>query len=677
MTIRHDFPRRIVEHEDMGIPMPDGCRLSARVWMPEDAAANPVPVVLEYIPYRKRDGTLPRDEMMHPYVAGHGYACVRVDMRGNGDSEGLMLDEYSQQEMDDAIAVIDWLSRQTWCSGSVGMMGKSWGGFNCLQAAWNGHPALKAVASVCSTTDRFADDIHFKGGCLLGENFGWGAVMLSYSSRPADPLLRSDWRDDWLKRLEAQPWMAPVWAGHQARDAYWKHGSVGEDWGRNRVPAMVWGGWADNYMNTVAAMVEHAPAPVKGVVGPWVHQYPHTAVPGPQVGFLQMAIRWWDRWLKGVENGAEADPAYRAYILQSAPPDASPKHRPGHWVEEAVWPSPRVTPVTLHLAAEPGVSHPRTPVGYLKTENAEGFALAVSTPQHLGMNAGEFFPMGLNAEMPGDQAGDDALSLCFDGEVLAADLQLLGAAQLTLRLSSDQPLAFVVARLCDVAPDGSSVRIAHGFLNLCHRASREDPAPMVPGQGVEVAFALDQMGYRLAAGHRLRLALSTSYWPFVWPSPAAATLTVTGGSLTLPVHHGADAPEWTPPPAEHAAPWKHRVIRAGQTRRFIEQDLITGTRALVVEDDLGDHENLAHGLMTGETMSERWEIRPDDPLSARAVHTWEQRLSRGGWSVRTRAEATMTATATHLRMQARLTAWEGGTKVFERQWDDEVPRRFV
>ncbi len=227
MTIRHDFPHRVTEIEDLGIPMPDGCRLSARVWLPEDATANPVPAVLEYIPYRKRDGTTPRDEMMHPYVAGHGYACVRVDMRGNGDSQGLMDDEYSQQEMDDAVAVIDWLSRQPWCSGSVGMMGKSWGGFNCLQAAWNGHPALKAVVSVCSTTDRFADDIHFKGGCLLGENFGWGAVMLSYSSRPADPLLRNDWRDDWLRRLEAQPWMAPVWAAHQTRDAYWKHGSVG------------------------------------------------------------------------------------------------------------------------------------------------------------------------------------------------------------------------------------------------------------------------------------------------------------------------------------------------------------------------------------------------------------------------------------------------------------------
>jgi uncharacterized protein len=679
VTIRSDFPHAIAEFEDLGIPMPDGTRLSARVWMPVDATTNPVPAVLEYIPYRKRDGTLPRDEMMHPWFAGHGYAAVRVDMRGNGDSGGLMDDEYSQQEMDDAVAVIDWLSRQPWCTGAVGMMGKSWGGFNCLQAAFNQPPALKAVVSVCSTTDRFADDIHFKGGCILGENFGWGAVMLAYSSRPADPLLRNDWREDWLRRLEAEPWLAPRWAAHQARDGYWKHGSVGEDWGRNRVPAMIWGGWADNYMNTVAALVEHAPAPVKGVVGPWVHQYPHTAVPGPQVGFLQIALRWWDRWLKGVPNGAESDPAYRAYILHSEPPDTSPQHRAGHWVKEAEWPSPRITPTVLHLTAdEAGVSHPRTPVGYLgKRKPDAGFALAVSTPQTLGMEAGEFFPMGLNAEMPGDQAADDALSLCFDGEALAADLQLLGAAELRLRLASDKPLAFVVARLCDVGPDGSSVRIAHGMLNLCHRESREVPVPMVPGVAVEVTFTLDQMGYRLAAGHHLRLALSTTYWPFVWPSPEAAVLTVTGGSLTLPVHRGADRAEWVPPPAEHAQPWAHRVPREGSARRYVERDLLSGRQTLVVEDDGGDRENLEHGLVSGESLVERWEIHPDDPLSAKALHVWQQRLSRGSWSVRTDVTAKMTATATHLRLKARLVAYEGEREVFARDWDDEVARIFV
>ncbi|MBS3979261.1 MAG: peptidase S15, partial [Rhodobacteraceae bacterium] len=242
-------------------------------------------------------------------------------------------------------------------------------------------------------------------------------------------------------------------------------------------------------------------------------------------------------------------------------------------------------------------------------------------------------------------------------------------------LASDKPLAFLVARLCDVAPDGSSVRIAHGILNLCHRHGSEAPEPMVPGVPEDIVLSLDQMGYRVAAGHKLRLALSTTYWPFVWPSPEAATLTLGQASLDLPVHQGTGA-EWVPPPAETAAPWKHRMLRVGSASRKIETDLIAGTHALLVEDDLGEVENLTHGLIPGEHATERWEIGAD-PLSARAEIAWEQRLSRGDWRVRTRAETVMTATATHLRMQATLTAWEGETVVFQRDWDEQVARDFV
>jgi predicted acyl esterase len=395
------------------------------------------------------------------------------------------------------------------------------------------------------------------------------------------------------------------------------------------------------------------------------------------VGFLQMAVRWWDRWLKDIPNGAEDDPALRAFVMESAPPDACAAERAGAWVAEAVWPSARVSGRRLFLrAAEAGVSHPRTPAGYLGKEDGGAFAVTVATPQQLGLQAGEFFPMGLNAEMPGDQAADDALSVCFDGEVLAEPLMLLGQARLALRLASDRPLGFVVARLCDVAPDGSSVRIAHGMLNLCHRDGMEHPAPMVPGQTVDVTVTLDMAGYRVAAGHRLRVALSNSYWPFVWPSPEAGRLVLSGGMLDLPVHDGT-APGWTPPPVEHAAPWAHRVLRPARAVRRIEHDLIGGTVALVVETDEGATEDAAHGLIIDEAMTERWEIRPDDPLSARAVHVWDQRRARGDWEIRTRAEAEMTATRTHLRMRARLVAWEGGEEVFRRDWDEEVERRFV
>ena len=305
-----------------------------------------------------------------------------------------------------------------------------------------------------------------------------------------------------------------------------------------------------------------------------------------------------------------------------------------------------------------------------------GMAAVLATPQHLGMFTGEFFPMGLNAEMPGDQRFDDGLSLCFDGDLLSAPLDLLGAAKLTLRLSSDAPLGFVVARLCDVAPDGSSVRIAHGMLNLCHRDSMENPAPMVPGQEVEVSFYIDQMAYRLSAGHRLRLALSNSYWPFLWPSPEAGRLTLVAGRLDLPVHQGSGT-EWVPPEAEGAKPWAHRVIRKGRAERRIETDLLSGKRVLHVVEDGGEVENLTHGLCTSESLTERWEIMPDDPLSARVHHLWEQAHARGAWRIKTRAEAEMTATATHFVIKARLTAWESDVILFDKEFADQVPRRFV
>lgn len=653
---------------DERIAMPDGAQLAARIWRPD--GGEPVPAILEFIPYRKGDGTLQRDERMHPWWAAHGYACLRVDLRGSGDSEGLLTDEYTPQELQDACDIIAWAAAQPWCSGRVGMMGKSWGGFNCLQTAALRPPALKAVLSVCATTDRFADDVHFKGGALLGENIGWGAVMLSYSSRPADPANRADWRADWLARLEAEPFLAPRWAAHQTRDDYWKHGSVGQDWSAIQAPVMIIGGWADNYMNTVAALVEHLTVPVKGIVGPWGHQYPHSAEPAPRIGFLQEALRWWDRWLKDAPNGAEGDPAYRVWMQTAAPPDASASHRPGFWVAEAILPTPRVS--TLDLPLSPGGLLGGTG-GSLKT--------VISSPQHLGLMAGEFFPMGLAAEMPGDQRDDDALSVVFDTAPLQAPLSLLGAAQLRLRLVSDQPRAMVIARLCDVAPDGASTRIAHGILNLCHRDSMENPSDVPVGTPFDAVVILDQCAYRLDAGHRLRIALSTSYWPFVWPSAIAPRLTLLQGNLALPEHHGGIANECQFPPPEVPATRPVTRYAPDIATRRTERDLISGQVTLVVEDHAGAV-TFAHGLTAASGMTERWTIHPDDPLSACVDIGWHQSLSReilpqGAWQITTAAKVKMTATNAHLHMTAELVAHEGQREVFRRTWDETVPRLWL
>lgn len=659
-----DFPRPTVEHPDMAIVLSDGTRLSARVWMPADAAADPVPGILEFLPYRKRDGTAVRDALTHPYFAGHGYACLRVDMRGNGDSDGVMEDEYTAQELSDAEEVIAWIAAQPWCSGKVGMMGISWGGFNSLQVAALRPPALGAIVTLCSTVDRYADDIHYKGGCLLNENLGWGATMWAYSSRPADPGLRADWRQDWLARLDANPFLPAVWLSHQTRDDYWRHGSVCEDFGAIEAAVMSVGGWGDSYKNAVPQLVENIRAPVKGIVGPWVHKYPHFAVPEPRIGFLAEALRWWDRWLKGADTGVEGDPAYAMWLMDGVRPAAWYDHRPGRWITEPAWPAPDIEACALALGQ-----------GVLGGDGG-AIEVAVASPQHCGAEGGEFCAIWLGPEMPGDQRADDAFSACFDSAPMA-QTDIVGAPVLRLRLRSDRAQAQAAVRLCHVHPDGASTRITWGVLNLSHRASHEAPDPMIPGREEEVEIALDHIAYRLPAGHRLRVAVSSAYWPMLWPSPEAATLTLTGGALHLPVRPPATDDETSFPPAEAAPALAREVIRPESHVRRTETDRQSGRTALIISDDFGEHRDPGHGLIAGSIARERWEIHPDDPLSARGETHWTEVVERDGLRLRTETWMDMHADRSHFHLGGRIEAWENDRLIYTREVAETVPRNGI
>lgn len=669
MHIVTQFPHKIIENPDMGIPMPDGCRLSARVWMPEDAATIPVPAILEYIPYRKRDGTIARDEIMHKYFAGRGYAIVRLDLRGSGESQGLQFDEYTPQELEDGVNAIAWIAAQPWCSGAVGMMGKSWGGFNCLQVGALAPPALKAILSVCSTVDRYADDIHYKGGCLLNNNFLWGAgQMLSYSSRPPDLALVGDnWRKIWLERLENEPLLAATWLRHQRRDTYWKHGSICEDYSAIKAPVLVFGGWADNYMNTVSNIVTNLAAPAKGIVGPWVHQYPHTAGPAPQIAFLQEALRWWDHWLKGTATGVENDPAYRAYLQQTIRPSRIHLERHGHWLAEDTWPSPRISVQKLDLGK-----------GGTLGGGAETFDVSVNSPMDCGAGTGSYFPMsGAVPELSGDQRDDDARSACFDMGVLAAPLDIVGAPVVHLKLRVDKPRAQLAVRLCEVHPDGASGRITYGVLNLCHKEGHEEPQDLPVDTDFNVRITLDQIAYRVTPGMRLRVAISTAYWPFLWPAPERATVTITKGRLDLPVHEGSAGNEWHFEDAEGAEPWANRCLRPGLYEKTETTDYTTGETTLSILNDEGLFEDSSHGLQSGSSSREVFRIHPDDPLSASVESSWTQELARGDWAVRTETHARMWSDADNYYLSARVEAYEGDALVFEKDFDERVPRDFT
>ena len=653
--------REIEELPDLGITLSDGCRLSARVWRPVDAADDPVPAILEYLPYRKRDGTTARDALTHPWFAKRGYACIRVDMRGNGDSEGLMEDEYTAQEQADAVEVINWLAAQPWCSGTVGMMGISWGGFNGLQLAYLQPDPLKAVITLCSTVDRFADDIHYKGGCLLNENLGWGATMWAYSSRAPDPELRENWRDLWFDRLENEPFLPATWLRHQRRDAYWQHGSVCEDFSKLKAKVLAVGGWGDAYKNAVPQLVENVPG-AKGIVGPWVHKYPHFAVPEPRIGFLQEALRWWDRWLKGLDTGVESDPDYRAYLMDGVRPATWYAERPGRWIAEDQGATSHLETETLHLT-DAGLASGTAPLDRL-----------IASPQTCGMAAGEYCAIWLGPEMPGDQRVDDALSACFDGAPAEDDIDIVGAPRVTLRLVSATPQAQIAVRLCHVHPDGASTRITYGVLNLSHRDSPATPVPLTPGEETEVTLNLDHIAYRLPKGHRLRVAISSAYWPLIWPSPEPTALTLTGGAIALPLRPTTGGDEWNFPPPDAETPWQTRELRPDDHVRRIEEDQRTGVVTLVIEDDFGKVEDADHGLINGTVAREWWSIHPDDPLSARGKCHWTEELGRGDWEIRTETYCEMWSDAENFHLTARLEAWEGDRLAYERELSDTIPR---
>ena len=655
---------KVIENE--WIVLPDGRRLAARLWLP--IQQTPAPAILEYLPYRKRDGTGPRDETTHRVFAANGYACVRVDIAGTGDSEGLFDDEYSEQELKDGEAVLDWIASQSWCDGKIGMIGISWGGFNGLQLAYRRPLALKAVVSIASTTDRYADDIHFMGGCLLSDNANWAAQMFAYLSRPADPELRPDWRKDWIARMENLPDLAGDWLAHPTRDAFWKHGSVCEDWSRINIPVLAITGWADAYVNTPLILVENLNAPTKALIGPWEHRYPHISKIDPADAHSQI-IGWFDRWLKDEANGAETLPDFRFFMQEHDEPTKANKPRKGRWVAEDSWPSKNVREQVFYLN------------GDRLANSQKSETRVVNTPAHVGLSSGYFCPgMRIDNELPGDQAVDDALCCCFN-LLLDAPLEILGRPRLKLTFRVDQPVAQIVARLCDVAPNGVSQRISYRPFNLTHHRSHENPEPLVSEQTYEVEFELNSCAHRLREGHVLRLALSTSYWPIVWPAPRPVEITLDCASchLTLPIRNAKVEIE----PANPSAPKPFPVLACevlrppcGTSKHETKE---TGYVTLDSFDDFGMTRDPYHGLISGSHVGMHYTIHPDHPASAKMTADWQFQFQRADWQVQINTHLCMHCDETNFYLYRKLRAFEGAdkTEILSKEWSRTIPRRLL
>jgi putative CocE/NonD family hydrolase len=652
--------------ETVWIELRDGCRLAARLWLPE-AGTGPVPAILEYLPYRRRDRHRGDDAILHPAFAAAGYASIRVDMRGAGDSDGVMTDEYTPREWADAVEVIEWIARQPWCSGAVGMIGLSWSGFNSLQIAAQNPPALKAIVTTCASDDRYADDMHYMGGCLLNDNLQYGATLFTWLATPPDPaIVGSRWREMWQERLAAVEPPAARWMRHSDRDAYWRSGSVCEDYGSIKAAVLAVGGWADGYTNAVLRLLGGLSGPRKGLIGPWAHAFPHVATPGPRIDFIGYAVRWWDHWLKGRDTGLMDEPMLTAWLQAAEPPRSRYEVRAGRWIAEAAWPSPNVEALRLGLG----------PSG-LGASPAE-FVGTIRSPATIGTASGEWCPYGWGPDMPTDQRDEDAGSLCFDGAPLEASLQLLGGTRLSLRVACDSPEAMLAARLVDLAPDGTASRIAYGLLNLQHRNGHGRAEALQPGKIYEVEIKLKDMAYEVPAGHRLRVALSTAYWPLAMPSPRPATVTVHGGQLTLPRRRPDETVQppdlgeaWSPPALAGTvmvAPERGRVRVETQADGGATVDVVRNLGALHIDDV---------DLDLTATGSEHYAMPAGDPARAGSEARRRAGFKRGDWEVSIETRSTLASSGADWHFTATLSAFEGKTPVFERSWDLKIPRSSV
>jgi putative CocE/NonD family hydrolase len=562
-----------IEITEVSITMSDGIRLAADIYWPAGAdKKDRFPILLEYLPYRK-DENRARNYSLYSYFLEHGYLVVRVDMRGTGNSEGITIPyEYSDIELDDGEEVIDWLSQQEWSTGSVGMFGISWGGFNSIQMAMRNPPALKAFVALMATEYLYQEDVHYMDGIMVAGD-SWMMSNDLYNSLPGAPDFKMD--EEWLRnRFNVEP-SVYTYMRQQRDGAFWDRASAKGQYEKIRVPGYHIGGWYDGYRNSLPRMLENVQAPVKAMIGPWDHYFPHNAWPKPQIEWRHEAVRWFDQWLKGEDTGILKEPAFAVYVRNYHPPDPDLDQVHGYWRWEDGWPIERIENHSWYAHADHSLS----------TEPAGNATHSMTYKPSIGLEGGG--PTMWWGSIAPDQQPMDEYSLVYDSEILDAPLEILGRPIARLRVSANATRANWVVRVSDVAPDGQVTQVVGAAFNGTHRISAREPSDIVPGEDFDLNIDLHFTSWVFPKGHRIRIAVSNAIWPMLWPTPMQMKSTLAiggknGARIDLPVVPPGE--EYTPnfkEPSSSPALSGYEVIDSGNISGYaainsIQHDQDTG-----------------------------------------------------------------------------------------------------
>lgn len=652
------------------IPMADGTLIAADLHRP--AAPGRFPVVLEYLPYRK-DDLMAYRQQRHHYFAQHGFACAWADIRGTGASGGVADDEYTRQEQQDACAIIAWLAEQPWSNGKVGMTGISYGGFNALQVAMLRPPALKAIIPAYATDDRYTDDVHYSAGGALRcyELMDYPLYMVAMNALPPHPEVAGErWAGLWQEHLRNEPWVLR-WLDEQVDGPYWRQGSLRPDYGAIEAATLMICGWADCYRNWPLRTYAQLRCPKKVILGPWGHQWPNLAYPGPRIDDLAECIRWFGQWLSDDEIGVSATPPIALYVQSYHQPGPELAEAPGAWRALEDWPPPGTATRslflgdgTLHEAAPPGDG--RDDLEYLPT-----VGLCAPVECYGGHSPGLH---------PLDQRADEAYSLLYTTAPLTEDLEVIGYPLAVLHAAATAQVAFFGVKISDVAPDGRSTLVTRGLLNATRRHGLERPQPLQPGHLYELRVELDCCAWRFDRGHRLRVAIAGSDWPNIWPSPEASTHSIYRGParpsrLELPVAPAARlaVPEFGPPPE---LPILAPVEASGGAFEIVES---YHEQSVTVHSDSGAYRYLLPH--DGTTLADRlsWDVTASrthpERVSARGKQVYA--LAWAGGEIGVEAAMTVSSTRQDFHVVIDLSVTVDDAPHAQRQWTRTIPRQLL
>jgi len=650
------------------ITMPDGVRLSADLYRPTGGRRGErFPVLLEYLPYRKHEARS-RNWPLYSYFVQRGYVVAAVDIRGTGNSEGRIVPyEYSDIEHADGDATIDWLSKQSWSNGNVGMFGISWGGFNAIQMAARDVPALKAIVAIDATEDLYQDDVHYMDGIMHLDS--WEMSMDLDNARPGAPDFRID-DANFRERFDVEPWTLSH--KRQQRDGpYWDRASLRDRHDRIRIPTFHIGGWYDGYRDSVARMLENVKhVPVKGIVGAWHHTWPHQPYPGPGIEWRHEAIRWFDQFLKGRDTGILDEPRFAVFVRDWHPPGPRLDAAPGRWRYEDGWPLARGRERVLY----PQPDHTLAPAAPATATHALRYLASV------GVEGGG--PVMWWGDVAHDQRGTDAFSLVYDSAPLAEDLEILGFPRAALAVSADGTRANWVARLSDVAPDGTVTQITGAAMNGTHRVSAREPRAIVPGEAFDLDIEMHFTSWVFPKGHRIRLAINNAQWPMLWPTPEPMTTQLRLGTsrLTLPTVPPAarPVPDFLPPTNDDPQFPGVESLVAGTVSGYgeissVERNPQTGTAVARATNEYGTRYPWGEER-NFETI--RYEVNDHAPADAAVTGTHRIEVKLPQRTLVWDAELTFRSDREHFFYTYRRRLTENGTLVRERTWQETIPRDF-